>query len=261
MTAKPDLQTASLPEGNIEYRRIAGRDPAKPHLIFLHEGLGCTTLWRDFPDRLCAATGNPALIYSRFGYGGSDPCELPRPLDYMHREAREHLPRLLAHFEIENFILVGHSDGASIALIHAGLERSPSPKAVAVMAPHVFCEEISVRGIEAAKRAYETGDLREKLKKFHGINIDCAFRGWNDAWLDPAFMDWNIEEFLPHITAPILAIQGATDNYGTLEQIAKIEARVAGPFDAQILDDCGHSPWQEKRAEVLQSLTDFIKKL
>lgn len=259
MTAPFDLKHATIAEQGIEYRAIAGSDPSKPALVFLHEGLGSTALWRDFPDQLCAATGCAGLIYSRFGYGGSDPCVLPRPLDYMQEEATNILPALLAHFDIRNFILVGHSDGASIALVYAGLAEEISPKAVVVMAPHVFCEDISVAGIEDAQKAYEQGDLEEKLKKFHGINTECAFRGWNDAWLDPAFRSWNIETYLPVITAPVLAIQGREDSYGTLRQIEKIERAIGGQFHKKILDKCGHNPWQEKRDDVLAYIVAFIR--
>jgi pimeloyl-ACP methyl ester carboxylesterase len=258
VTAAPDLHTITISGAAIEYRRVAAADPALPVLVFLHEGLGCTALWRDFPDQLCEATGCGGLIYSRQGYGGSDPCELPRPLDYMERAAIMNLPEILRRFGIENFCLVGHSDGASIALIHAGQEAEPDPKAVIVMAPHVFCEEISVAGISAARDAYETGDLKEKLKKFHGMNTECAFRGWNDAWLDPAFGQWNIERYLLTLTAPILAIQGRDDSYGTLAQLDAIAAGTAGSFDKLVLDNCGHNPWQEQRDKVLAATTEFI---
>ena len=259
MTGENGLKIADIAGGRIEYRSIGALGAESPVLVFLHEGLGCAALWRDFPDQLCAATGCAGFIYSRFGYGGSDPCVLPRPLDYMEREAADILPQILAHFGIRRFILVGHSDGASIALIYAGLRAEISPGSLIVMAPHVFCEDVSIQGIETAKHAYELGDLKSKLKKFHGINTECAFRGWNEAWLNPAFRDWNIESFLPEIVVPILAIQGLDDAYGTLAQIDAIERSVSGIFQKQILENCGHNPWLEKRSEVLARASEFIK--
>lgn len=243
----------------IEIRIIGNFDPQTPVLIFLHEGLGCAALWRNFPDLLCEKSGCAGLVYSRVGYGGSDSCDLPRPLDYMEREAFGSLPQLIEHFNISRFILIGHSDGASIALVYAGIPGFPSPEAVIAMAPHVFCEDVSIDGIKAAKRAYEAGALKSKLKKFHGNNIECAFRGWNDAWLDPAFKEWSIEKFLPAITAPTLAIQGQDDNYGTLAQIGTIENAVTGQFEKLVLSDCGHNPWQEKQNDVLPRIADFIE--
>lgn len=260
MTGATGLNFAIIADKRIEYRVIGKLEAQQPVLVFLHEGLGCAARWRDFPDRLCYHTNCAGLIFSRVGYGGSDPCDLPRPLDYMEREAREYLPQLLSHFGIRKFILIGHSDGASISLIYAGLPVVTKPVAVIVMAPHVFCEQVSIEGAEAAKRTYEEQGLFEKLEKFHGINTECAFRGWNDAWLDPAFKSWNIEKFLPSIECPLLAIQGHQDAYGTLAQIDVIEAAVSGPFDKLILDECGHSPWQEQSAQVLSHSVAFISK-
>ncbi|MCF8465894.1 MAG: alpha/beta hydrolase [Sneathiella sp.] len=259
MTGEIGLQIVNIAGGRIEYRSVDALDAENPVLVFLHEGLGCTALWRDFPDQLCAATRCAGLIYSRFGYGKSDPCVLPRPLDYMEREAADLLPQVLAYFGISNFILVSHSDGASIALIYAGLKGQISPRSLVVMAPHVFCEDISIRGIETAKQAFEQGNLKSKLEKFHGNNTECAFRGWNDAWLSPLFRKWTIESFLPEIAVPILAIQGLDDAYGTLAQIDAIERSVAGSFQKQLLESCGHNPWLEKRADVLKRASEFIK--
>ena len=169
------------------------------------------------------------------------------------------LPALLTHFGIKKFSLIGHSDGASIALIYAGLTQERDPDAVIVLAPHVFCEDISVTGIRAAKQAYEDGDLKAKLYKFHGMNTECAFRGWNDAWLDPGFHSWNIESYLPQIKAPVLAIQGLDDSYGTGAQINAIEDAVSGAFQKQILENCGHNPWAERRDDVTRRSTEFIQ--
>ncbi|MEH6527827.1 MAG: alpha/beta hydrolase [Sneathiella sp.] len=258
MTGATETDIANISGAAIEYRLIAASDPSRPTLIFLHEGLGCAALWKDFPDQLCQMTGCAGLIYSRLGYGGSDPCDLPRPLDYMQQEATVTLPQILAHFEIENFTLVGHSDGASISLIYAGSNRVPAPRAVIAMAPHVFCEDISVQGIRIAKRAYDQADLKTKLEKFHGMNTEIAFRGWNDAWLDPEFRHWNIESYLPPITAPVFVIQGLEDNYGTLTQIDAIESAVDGSFRKLLLPGCGHNPWSEKRDIVRGAIATFL---
>lgn len=259
-----DLPNANIGDLKIEYRQIAAPAPApdQPVLVFLHEGLGCTALWKDFPDRLCAATGCAGLVYSRAGYGGSSPVDLPRPINYMQGEARDFLPLVLDHFNIERAILIGHSDGASIALVHAGISLNKDRvKAVIVEAPHVFCEDLSVTGIEAAREAYETGDLRRRLEKYHGGNVDVAFRGWNDAWLNPEFQHWNIEEYLPGIEMPVFALQGRDDAYGTVAQLASIEAKTKGPYRQLILDDCGHAPHMEQTEIVLDAMTDYINLL
>lgn len=258
MTAVIKTDKANISGAGIEYRLITASDTDKPTLVFLHEGLGCTALWKDFPDQLCQMTGCPGFVYSRLGYGGSDPCTLPRPLDYMQQEAQQLLPKILVHFGIEDVILIGHSDGASISLVYAGADISPRPRAVIAMAPHVFCEEISVRGIRQAKQLYDQGDLKIRLSKFHGMNTQTAFYGWNDAWLDPDFMHWNIENFLPTISAPVLVVQGLQDSYGTLAQVDAIEKSVAGLFDKLLLDRCGHNPWSEKNDNVLSAVTKFI---
>jgi pimeloyl-ACP methyl ester carboxylesterase len=258
VTTASETDLADIAGAAIEYRVIAAPDVTLPTLIFLHEGLGCAALWKDFPDQLCGMTGCHGLVYSRAGYGKSDRCTLPRPLDYMQQEARLTLPQVLAHFEIDNFILIGHSDGASISLVHAGMDREPAPRAVIAMAPHVFCEEVSVQGIRLAKQAYEEGDLKVRLEKFHGMNTETAFRGWNDAWLDPDFRRWNIESFLPAISIPVLVIQGFDDNYGTIAQVDAIEKSVQGMFRKCLLDACGHNPWAEKTDVVLDVSAQFI---
>lgn len=252
-------EKVSLARGPLEYRWAGRFDPAKPAILLLHEGLGCVALWKDFPDQLHRATGWPVLAYSRYGYGGSAPCRLPRPLSYMHEEAEEILPELLRHFGIGRHVLFGHSDGASIALIHAGSGRATAGLlGVVAAAPHSFCEDISVRSIAEAGRAYDSGDLRARLERYHGANVDCAFRGWCDAWLDPAFRDWNIEGYVSHIRVPVLAVQGRQDEYGTLAQIESIEARVKGGVTPLILEACGHSPHRDQPAAVLEGARAFM---
>ncbi len=181
---------------NLEYRWIGPRPGDAPSIVFLHEGLGCVGTWRDFPDRLALATGCGALVYSRMGYGASDSLIGRRPTRYMHDEALGVLPAVLENFKLEKPVLFGHSDGASIALIHAGAHSS-SVRGLIVEAPHVFVEAISIEGIERITADYETTRLKERLARYHGSNTDSMFRGWSDVWLSPKFREWNIEEYLP----------------------------------------------------------------
>jgi pimeloyl-ACP methyl ester carboxylesterase len=242
----------------LEYALIPGAEPAAPRLVFLHEGLGSIALWRDFPARLVAATGHGALVYSRFGYGKSDPIPSKRRVDFMHEEGLRALPELLDELGIERPILVGHSDGASIALIHAG-GAGRALSGLVLMAPHVLVEDISIRSIEAARVAYETTDLRDKLARRHA-DPDSAFRGWNDVWLDPAFRAWNIEEFLPSITVPILAIQGDDDEYGTMDQLDRI-ARGAPDVEQLRLAGCRHSPHKDQPEAVSAVIMAFVRRI
>jgi len=234
---------------------------AAPTLVFLHEGLGCVELWRDFPARLAEATGCGALLYSRQGYGHSDPCPLPRPIRFMHHEALAVLPEVLAATGIRDHILIGHSDGGSIALIHAGSPPRPGLLGLVTLAAHVFCEDISRRSIAVARDNYLQGDLKSRLKAYHGENTDCAFWGWNEAWLNPAFIDWNIEEFLPAISKPLLVIQGEDDPYGTTAQVAAIERQTAGPVRLAMIAACGHAPHLQHKAEIVGKAAMFIKGL
>lgn len=242
----------------LEYRWIAPTVQGRPTLVFLHEGLGCVALWKDFPAAVVAATGCGALIYSRVGYGKSDPVSVPRPLTYMHAEGLEVLPALLETLDLRNVVLVGHSDGGSISIIHAGSGRAERVKGVALLAPHVFNEEMCVASIRQAADAYRNTDLRAKLARLHGDNVDCAFWGWNEAWLDPDFMKWNIEEYLPGIRVPVLVIQGADDEYGSHRQWEAIRDQSGGPVTVTVLDACGHSPHRDQREATLKALTEFI---
>lgn len=225
-------------------------------LVLLHEGLGCVGLWLDFPQRLAEETGLRVFAYSRAGYGQSSAVPLPRPLDYMAREAQEILPRVLEAAGIADCILVGHSDGASIAAIHAGTVQDGRVKGVVLIAPHFFTEPIGLASIAEAKRAYEEGDLRAKLARWHK-HVDCAFRGWNDAWLDPKFRGWNIEHVLRGIRVPACVIQGEDDPYGTLDQVRAVERGVSGRVETHVLPGIGHSPHRESRDETLATVVDF----
>ena len=256
MTAESGFLTAGGKRH--EFVRHGPGPEAAPTLVFLHEGLGCVDMWRDFPARVAHASGCGVLVYSRAGYGRSDACELPRPLRYMHDEALDVLPELLRAAGVREHVLVGHSDGASIAIVHAGAEPRPGLRGLILEAPHVFCEDISVRSIDAARRAYEVNDLRARLKRYHGDNVDGAFRGWNRAWLDPDFRRWNIEEYLPGIRVPAQVIQGADDEYGTLAQVEAIRAQAGAPVETVILPACGHSPHRDQADAVLEAMTRFV---
>lgn len=243
---------------HLEYRRIRSVNDDAPTLIFLHEGLGCVAMWKDFPDRVAETTGCDVFVYSRAGYGSSDPVDLPRPLTYMHTEALKVLPQLMDAADIRRAILIGHSDGASISLVNAGGVQDPRVIGAVVMAPHVFAEQISIDSIEKAKTAYETGTLRDGLARYHGDNVDVAFWGWNRAWLNPEFWHWNLEEYLAPITIPLLLIQGRNDEYGTGAQIEAIEKQVSGPVETLWLPDCGHSPQRDRRDATLRAIADFV---
>jgi len=242
----------------VEYERIDVTDAGGPCIVFLHEGLGSIAMWKDFPSRLAHATNCNALVYSRYGYGQSGLLAGSRRVDYMHREALDALPELLDKLNVAEPILFGHSDGGSIALIHAGDAARPVTGLILV-APHVMVEDISVTNIEAAKIAYEKTNLPSKLARYHA-DVDSTFWGWNDIWLHPDFRAWNIEEFLPNITCPILAIQGEEDEYGTLEQIERI-ARGARDVDLLVLSDCRHSPHRDQPEAVVTAATHFIDRL
>lgn len=243
---------------HIEYERIEVGLLQRPTLVFLHEGLGSLAMWRDFPHRLAHATNCNAIVYSRYGYGNSDALAEHRPVRYMHEEALVALPELLDRLCIDQPILVGHSDGASIAIIYAG-GSGRHVAGLVLMAPHVLVEDISIESIAAAKIAYRNTDLREKLARYHA-DVDSAFRGWNDIWLHPDFRSWNIEEYLSRITCPLLAIQGNDDEYGTGEQLARIERQVA---DVDILElaDCRHSPHRDQPAAVIEAATRFVDRV
>jgi pimeloyl-ACP methyl ester carboxylesterase len=240
----------------LEYELIAAGDADAPTLILLHEGLGSLAQWRDFPSHLAQATGCATLVYSRLGYGQSDALAQARRVDYMHVEALETLPALRDALAIADPILVGHSDGASIALIHAGARRW-SVRGLILEAPHVFVEDVTVASIAAAREAYRTTDLRTRLARYHG-DVDGAFRGWNDIWLDAEFRGWNIEDHLSAITCPVLVVQGEDDEYGTSAQPDAIAAKVAGPVETLLLPNCKHSPHRDQPDATLAAMARFV---
>ena len=239
---------------DIEYRR-AGSPRADRDMVMLHEGLGSTSLWRDFPERLACAARAHVLVYSRRGYGSSTALDGPRNVDYLHQEARIQLPALLRHFRIASPILFGHSDGASIALIYAAQQEN-TPRAVIALAPHVKVEDLTVRSIEGLGSAFESSRLRMRLARHH-TDVDGAFWGWNRIWLHPQFRNWNIESLLSKIRCPVLAIQGMEDEYGTLEQVNSIARGVANAKVIPLVG-CRHSPHREQPEQVLTATCNFL---
>ena len=246
-----------------------GATPKAP-LVFLHEGLGSVAMWRDWPRAVCARVGRAGWVYSRRGYGRSEPVvDVRGPSveangvrngrlrpDYMHHEAWSVLPALLAQLGVERPVLVGHSDGGTIALLHAS--RHPTSACI-VMAPHVIVEDVSIRSITQARTAFASGDLRQRLTRYHA-HVDCAFWQWNDIWLDPAFRDFDIRPNCRSITAPMLAIQGEDDPYGSLAQIDEIDLPAA-QITRAVLPDCGHSPHRDRPDDANRLIDDFLRQL
>jgi pimeloyl-ACP methyl ester carboxylesterase len=247
-----------IEERGIEVRLIPG-DARQPWLIFLHEGLGCVSLWKDFPDQLARRLGCRALIYSRFGYGLSAAIDGPRDADFMHAEALTILPKIRKKFAIEAPILIGHSDGASIALIHAA-QTGNDVRATALIAPHVMVEPVTIESIARVTSAYRTSDLRQRLARYHA-HVDDAFLGWSEIWLSTTFRNWNLHAEAARLNCPSLLIQGADDEYGTLAQLAAIEAVAHGPTQRLVLSNCGHAPHRDEPGAVLDAISGFVARL
>jgi len=256
----PTLPTVPVPGGRVEFQDFPG-DPDRAPLLFLHEGLGSVGLWRGFPERIAAATGRRAVAYSRLGHGWSDPPPAPRTPTFMHEEAATVVPALCAGLGLDRPVLVGHSDGASIALLVAAAADVSGllVPGLVVLAPHVFVEEIGLREIEATRLRYRDGGLRARMARHHR-DPDAAFRNWNDVWLDPAFRGWNLRPELPAITCPVLAVQGTADPYGTPSHVEAIRDAAAAPVELLLLDG-GHAPHLEHPVAVEQAITQFLAAL
>jgi pimeloyl-ACP methyl ester carboxylesterase len=233
---------------------------AAPTIVMLHEGLGCVALWRDVPAKLAEMTGCGVLAYSRFGYGASAPVQLPRPLSYMHDEALGVLGQVLDQAGVKTAIFVGHSDGGSIAAIYAGGVQDFRLRGAVLIAAHFFTEGLGIRSIEAAKLAYETTNLREKLGRYHR-DVDNAFFGWNGAWLDPGFRAWRIDDFIPTIRVPVLLVQGSADEYGTLAQFEVFCAEAYCPVERLVVEGAGHSPHLTHGEKVLPAVAGFVGRI
>jgi pimeloyl-ACP methyl ester carboxylesterase len=241
---------------DLEYRMIGPSPEQAPTIVMLHEGLGSAALWGDFPEKLQAATGAGVFVYSRAGYGASSPVTLPRPLDYMDVEALDVLPKLLDAIGFRRGLLVGHSDGASIAAIYAGSHQDHRVQGMALIAPHFIVEDISVTSIAEIKTAYETTNLKEKLARWHK-DVDNAFYGWNGAWLDPKFRTWDISEFLAYIRVPIAILQGVDDQYGTMRQVEIAQEECYCPVDVTLIPGAGHQPHREAPGATLDAISEF----
>ncbi|WP_370324239.1 alpha/beta fold hydrolase [Euzebya sp.] len=248
--------------GPIEYVEIGpatGEGEGQAPLVFLHEGLGSVELWRSFPTDVVAATGRRALVFSRHGYGASAVVREPRGVDYMHREGIDVLPAVLDALGYDDPVLVGHSDGASIALIAAG-SGAVEPAGLVLLAPHVIVEDRSIEGIERAKQVYETTDMGTRMGRYHA-DADATFWGWNDIWLDPAFRAWDIRDVLAGVRCPTLCVQGVDDEYGTMRQLDEIADRVRGPVTRIELEDCGHAPHLDRPEATREAVTRFVADL
>jgi pimeloyl-ACP methyl ester carboxylesterase len=242
----------------LEYQ--AWGSPDRPALMLLHEGLGAVSRWRDLPETIASRTRWSVVAYSRPGHGASDPPVLPKHVRFMHDEALEILPGVLDALRLERVALFGHSDGGSIALIFAA-SHPERVRGLVLEAPHVFVEDLSVDSIRRLRVDYETGDLRDRLARHHGANVDVVFRGWNDVWLSPEFRSWNIEGLLPRVTCPIVVIQGVDDEYGTLKQVEAIARQAGGEVETLVLTGCGHAPHRDQPERVLTAVAGFLERL
>lgn len=250
------IERLALDGAELELVRIPARRGGLPSLVFLHEGLGSTGLWRDFPASIAARTGAEAIVYSRRGNGFSTPVDGPRKPSYMHDEALTILPRLLDVLDVRETVLFGHSDGGSIAIVFAA-EHPQHVRALVLEAPHLFVEPISVESIAAIRTQYESTELRERMRRYHA-DVDKTFYGWNDIWLAPEFADWNIEAYAARVRAPVLALQGVDDEYGTPAQIDAMASRASAPVDRVLLARCGHAPHRDRRKLVEAMAGDWI---
>jgi pimeloyl-ACP methyl ester carboxylesterase len=260
MSALADQGHVAVGGASLEYRMIGPRPDAAPTIVMLHEGLGSVTTWGDFPQKLAEATGAGVFVYSRAGYGKSSTIALPRQLDYMQREATEVLPQLLDAIGFRRGILLGHSDGATIAAWYAGSVQDHRVRGLVLIAPHFFMEASNIAAIRKTVETYETTDLRAKLARHHA-DVDAAFRGWSGAWLDPGFETFDTTEALAYIRVPVLVLQGAADPYGTLAQLRVLEEECYCPVETVVLDGVGHAPHREDSVTALSKMADFADRI
>jgi pimeloyl-ACP methyl ester carboxylesterase len=243
----------------VEFKRVGAPAPGRPTLVFLHHGLGCVALWRQFPERLAEATGCPAFVYSQLGHGGSQAAAWPQPIDYLEVEGRDRLPQVLAAAGIDDFILIGHSGGGTMALVY-GAEVKTGLRGIIAEAPHVFAEGTTIAQIKRVRAEYPASDLRDRLKRFHGDNVDCAFHGWAETWLQPGFETFSIEKSIGKIEVPVLAILGRQDEYGTQAQLELIVERARCPLET-VAPNCGHAPHEEIEQDMLELMARFVQRL
>jgi pimeloyl-ACP methyl ester carboxylesterase len=257
----PDPTTITAAGHSLEIRWAGPQPEQSPTLVLLHEGLGSAGLWRNFPEKLAVATNLGVCAYSRAGYGGSDPKPLPWPISYMEDHATQVLPLVLDAIGFQRGLLIGHSDGASIAALYAGSVSDQRVRGAMLMAPHFFIEDICIQAIREAKAAYEQGDLRPRLQRHHGENVDNAFYGWNASWLNPDFYRWDITDALHHIRVPLLVLQGLVDPYGTRAQADVVTQLCPAPVSTHLMEGVGHAPWREAEADSLSAIASFAAKL
>lgn len=251
------MPTLKIKENHLIHYQLLEGDPALPYLVFLHEGLGCTAMWRDFPELLCKATDCPGLVYDRLGFGKSSPLLHRRSIHYLHASALYELPQLLHSVIPETpYIVIGHSDGGSISLIH-GAERPAFLLGIIAEAAHVFVDQATIAGIKSAEAAWVQGKLKG-LARYHGEKTETVFKAWAETWLSVWFRHWNIEYLLPSITMPLLVIHGENDQYGLIEQAQSIALHTAGHVQLEIVADCTHIPHAEAQPLVEKLMTDFI---
>ncbi|MGC3938843.1 alpha/beta fold hydrolase [Roseobacter sp. EG26] len=258
--AADEGQTLAAGDAALEYRCYGPPPGSTPTLVLLHEGLGSVDLWRDVPRKIAEATGLGVLAYSRQGHGRSSQASLPRPLNYMTQEAEDTLGKVLDAAGITATILLGHSDGATIAGIYAGSVSDMRVRGLILIAPHFFTEPIGLSAIRAAGKDFDASDLRAKLSRYHD-DADALFRGWHDVWVHPEFETWNVADAIDHWRIPVLALQGTDDPYGSLAQIDEIETRVYSPLERVILRDCGHAPHLERPEETKRAIVAFCARL
>jgi pimeloyl-ACP methyl ester carboxylesterase len=244
----------------LEYRMIGPPPDEAPTLVMLHEGLGCVGMWGDFPEKLQQATGCGVFLYSREGYGQSSPANLPRPLSFMHTEARETLPQILDAIGFRGGLLVGHSDGGSIAAIYAGSHQDHRLRGLVLIAPHFFVEDVTIASIAEMRKNYETGDLRERLGRWHK-DVDATVRGWSDVWLEGDFKRWDLTEDLAYIRVPILIVQGEDDQYGTVAQIEAAQRDCYCPVEVALLSGARHVPQREAPERTLAVIAEFVSRV
>lgn len=258
--ARTDRKALHLDGFRLEVRQVGPAPAAAPTLVLLHEALGCVGLWRDLPERLVAATGFGVHAYSRRGHGHSDPEILPRPLTYLVREAEEVLPRVLDRIGFRRGLLIGHSDGATIAALYAVRRNDPRVRGLVLIAPHVFVEERTLAGIGRAREAFFEGDLRRRLRRWHGANVDALFSAWADTWLAAEFRGFDMRAELSRIHVPVLAVQSEHDPYGTLAQIEAIRQAATGPVETLILSGASHAPHIDAADETVAAIAAFARR-
>jgi pimeloyl-ACP methyl ester carboxylesterase len=258
--ALADSGFLSIGTQRLEYRMIGPRPNAASTLVLLHEGLGCVGMWGDFPEKLQAATGAGVFVYSRAGYGRSSPVTLPRPLSFMHAEARETLPQILDAIGFQSGLLVGHSDGASIAAIYGGSHQDHRVGGIVLIAPHFIVEDVTIASIAEMRKTYDSTELRARLSRWHA-DVDATVHGWSDVWLKGDFRKWDLTEFLAYIRVPVLIVQGEDDQYGTVRQIEIAQQECYCPVEVALLPGAKHVPQREAPEATLKVVKEFVERV